>query len=88
MPATEDVALGRYVSLTLAVTQISFLVFNTYYGINVAGVEDEVQGNPVLRLLYSVIQPDLIFLILSVGIRSNKWFWVNTAIITSNRFRH
>ena len=75
-----NLSIGRHVSLALAVTQISFLVFNTYYGVNVAGVEDEVQGNPVLRVIYSVIQPDLIFLILSVGIRSNKWFWINTAI--------
>lgn len=76
----SHLSLGRPESLSLALIQLSFLAFNTYYGINIAGVEDEVQGNAVLRTLYSVVQPDLIFLILSIGIKSNRWFWINTGI--------
>ncbi len=72
--------LGPSGSLVLALIQLSYLTFNTYYGINIAGVEDEVQGNPILRSFYAVIQPDLIFLILSIGMKSDRWFWVNTGI--------
>ena len=76
----SNLSLGRSESLALALIQLSFLAFNTYYGINVAGVEDEVKGNAFFRVMYSTIQPDLIFLILSIGIRSNRWFWINTTI--------
>jgi len=75
-----NLTLGRSESLALALVQLSFLAFNTYYGINIAGVEDEVQGNVILRAIYSIVQPDLLFLILSVGIRSDRWFWINTSI--------
>ena len=75
-----DLVFGRQASLMLALLQLSFLVFNTYYGVNIAGVEDEVQGNAVLRLFYSVAQPDLIFLIMCIGIRSDRWFWLNASI--------
>ena len=70
-----DLVFGRQASLMLALLQLSFLAFNAYYGVNIAGVEDEVQGNVVLRLFYSVVQPDLIFLIMCIGIRSDRWFW-------------
>ena len=76
----SNLSLCRSESLALALIQLSFLAFNTYYGINVAGVEDEVKGNAFFRVMYSIIQPDLIFLILSIGIRSNRWFWINTTI--------
>lgn len=75
-----DLVFGRQASLMLALLQLSFLVFNAYYGVNIAGVEDEVQGNVALRLFYSVVQPDLIFLIMCIGIRSDRWFWCNVGI--------
>lgn len=75
-----DLVFGRQASLMLALLQLSFLAFNAYYGVNIAGVEDEVQGNVVLRLFYSVVQPDLIFLIMCIGIRSDRWFWFNVGI--------
>jgi hypothetical protein len=75
-----DLVFGRQASLMLALLQLSFLAFNTYYGVNIAGIEDEVQGNVVLRLFYSVVQPDLIFLIMCIGIRSDRWFWFNVGI--------
>lgn len=75
-----DLVFGRQASLMLALLQLSFLAFNTYYGVNIAGVEDEVQANAVLRLFYSVSQPDLVFLIICIGIRSDRWFWLNAII--------
>lgn len=75
-----NLILGPQASLALALVQLSFLTFNTYYGVNVAGIEDEVHGNSILRAFYSIVQPDLIFLILSIGIKSNRWFWLNAGI--------
>lgn len=75
-----DLVFGRQASLILALLQLSFLAFNTYYGVNIAGVEDESQGNAVLRLFYSAVQPDLIFLIVCIGIKSDRWFWLNAGI--------
>lgn len=72
--------IGVQGSFVLALLQLSYLIFNSYYGINIAGVEDEVQGNAILRTFYSVVQPDLVFLILSIGIKSNRWFWLNTGL--------
>jgi hypothetical protein len=76
----ERLVFGRGASLFLAFLQLLFLVFNTYYGINIAGVEDVEGGNSLLRTFFAAAQPDLIFLLMSVGIQKNRLFWLNAII--------
>lgn len=71
---------GRPATLILLLVQLVYFLYSMHYGINVAGVEDDGGGNPSVKLLFSIIQPDQLFLILAVGIRSNRLFWVNALI--------
>ncbi len=78
----SDIIFGAGISLLLLFLQLGYLGFNTYYGVNIAGVEDEVQGNALLHLFFWITQPDLLFLILCIGIKSNRWFWSNAVVYT------
>lgn len=71
---------GRMAALTLMLVQLSYFLYSTYYGVNIAGVEDDIVENSNLKLVFSVIQPDQLFLIFAVGIRSNRLFWINAII--------
>lgn len=73
----HDLRFGSTASWILLLLQLSFLAFNSYYEVNLAGVEDEAQGNALFRLAFSIAQPDLLFLLIATGIRSNRWFWIN-----------
>lgn len=64
----------------LLAIQSAFIAYNLYYGANIAGVEDDFQGNNVLRLFFSVSQPDLLFLIVGVGMKSRRMFFTNALV--------
>ena len=64
---------------SLALLQSIFLLNNIYYGVNLAGVEDPDSGSS-FKLLFNVVQPDLLYLIIGVGLKSSRLFWLNTII--------
>lgn len=65
----------------LVMIQCAYLINNIYYGVNLAGVEDAETGSP-FKLFFSVFQPDLIYLVLAVGIVSSRLFWLNLIIFS------
>ena len=65
----------------LVIIQCAYLVNNIYYNVNLAGVEDVGAGSP-FKLFFSMFQPDLIYLVLAVGIVSNRLFWLNLVIFS------
>ena len=65
----------------LAIIQCAYLINNIYYGVNLAGVEDAESGSP-FKFFFSVFQPDLIYLVLAVGIISSRLFWLNLIIFS------
>lgn len=64
---------------SLALLQCIFLLNNIYYGVNLAGVQDPDSGSS-FKLFFSVVQPDLLYLIIGVGLKSSRLFWLNTII--------
>lgn len=67
-------------AVAVLVTQLGFMAYNQYYDVNVAGVEDETPANPALRLIFAVAQPDLLFLIVGIGIESKRLFRANALV--------
>ena len=71
----------------MGVVSICFAVFvflnNIYYGVNIAGVEDPSDGGP-FKLFFNILQSDLIFLVIAVGLASNKLFWMNLFVFASS----
>lgn len=63
-------------ALLLLIWQILFCFFNYYYGVNLAGVYGG-KPNLILNYLFIFLPADVIFLVLSIHIKSNKLFIFN-----------
>ena len=61
--------------------QCIYFANNIYYGVNIAGVEDSSDSGP-FKLFFNILQPDLIYLIVSLGLTSRKLFLINLIIFT------
>ncbi|WP_111860660.1 oligosaccharide repeat unit polymerase [Acinetobacter sp. CFCC 10889] len=60
----------------LLIWQVLFCFFNYYYGVNLAGVYGG-KPNLILNYLFIFLPADVIFLVLSIHIKSNKFFILN-----------
>ena len=65
----------------LLALQCLFLFHNIYFDVNLAGVEDFDSASP-LKLFFSAVQPDLLFLIIAVGLQSARLFCFNSIIFS------
>ncbi|MEG1127661.1 MAG: oligosaccharide repeat unit polymerase [Comamonas sp.] len=73
-------SLGNRVGLFVLIIQLAYFIYSYMYGVNIAGVEDSVEGMVLLRILFSIIQPEIIYLIAAPGLRSRWWFVINSAV--------
>lgn len=64
---------GRF----LLVIQVLYLAFSYYYGVNIAGNHARVEGFSILNYLFIIFQVDILFLIVSVLLKSERLFWLN-----------
>lgn len=71
---------------SLLFLQIAFMTFNISEGINVAGVGATIEGGSALNYLFVILQPDLIFTIVSILLISNKLFFFNVVIFFVSMF--
>lgn len=58
--------------------QVFYAINAFYYGVNIAGVEDLVKSP--FQMVFSFLDPDILFLIIAVSIKSPRFFWINTMI--------
>lgn len=72
--------LGSRVGLGLLGIQISYIIFNKYYGVNIAGTDSLIEGGSFLNYLFIFLQPDLMFLVVGVFLVSTRLFLVNVFV--------
>ncbi|CDS53582.1 hypothetical protein [Polaromonas sp. CG9_12] len=80
MKVRSNLGFGSAGAITILFGQIAYLGYSYFYGVNIAGVEDSVEGNMVFRLAFSILQPELLFLIVAPGLKSDRYFWINSGV--------
>ncbi|QQZ37594.1 oligosaccharide repeat unit polymerase [Pseudomonas sp. SK2] len=70
--------LGRAYGVFLFWLQLAFLTFNQISGVNVAGVDS--QGGGGVSYLFIFLQPDILFILIGLGLKSNRLFWLNCIV--------
>lgn len=74
-------------ALFLFFFQFLFLLYNSYYGTNVAGASIQA-SNPIFNTFFVLLPADLFYILFSPYLKSNKWFILNTLLyIVSNTLR-
>lgn len=74
-------------ALILFLFQFLFLLYNYYYGTNVAGASIKAE-NPILNTFFVLLPVDLFYILFSPYLKSNKWFFLNTLMyVISNTLR-
>ncbi|MDF9617275.1 oligosaccharide repeat unit polymerase [Pseudomonas entomophila] len=76
--------LGGNYGLFLLAVQLFFMAYNQISGINVAGVESH--GSGALNYLFVLVPPDVLFVLIGVGLRSSRWFWLNCLVFLASMF--
>lgn len=76
----SKIQLGSKFGVSLLFIQISYIVFNSYYGVNIAGSGASIEGGSLLSYAYILLQPDLLFLIGGLFLVSWRLFWINALI--------
>ncbi|MEB7575339.1 oligosaccharide repeat unit polymerase [Citrobacter portucalensis] len=67
------------------IIQFLFIIFNRYYGLNIAGAEIDISASPVvLRYFFVILNPDIFFLIYACKSANNNLFKVNCVIYLSS----
>lgn len=74
---TQCIRIGIFVLIVHSL----FVIFNKYYGLNVAGAETDVSASPAaLRYLFVILNPDTLFLIYACKAENNHLFKVNCTV--------
>lgn len=74
-------------ALLLFFFQFCFLLYNSYYDTNVAGVSIRAP-NSILNIFFVLLPADLFYILFSPYLKSNKWFVLNTLLyVVSNTLR-
>lgn len=76
-PSTE-LYFGSLVGLFVFALQIAYVIYSYTFGVNIAGVEKSIDG--ALKYLFYIFQSDYIFIAVSVGLKSNRWFTANALV--------
>ncbi|UMZ10253.1 oligosaccharide repeat unit polymerase [Pseudomonas sp. MPFS] len=58
--------------------QTLYLINSLYFGVNTAGVQDEIKSP--FQFLFTLFDPDTLFLVIVISLRSPRLFWVNTGL--------
>lgn len=75
-----DLAFGSVVASALVFLQVIYMVFNIYYGVNIAGSEKSSEPNFLISYIFVFLQPDVLVCIVAVCLRSTKLVYLNVAI--------
>ncbi|MFJ9989498.1 oligosaccharide repeat unit polymerase [Pseudomonas putida] len=70
--------LGTRYGLFILMLQLFFLAYNQIQGVNVAGVESH--GGGALDYLFILLAPDILFVMIALGLKSGKWFGLNCLV--------
>lgn len=79
----QELSFSDYWGWVLVILQFMFLASNIFYGVNLAGAEDIGTGSP-FKIFFNVFQPDLLYLLIVVGLVSNRLFWLNSIVFASS----
>ncbi|MBR9870835.1 MAG: oligosaccharide repeat unit polymerase [Gammaproteobacteria bacterium] len=60
--------------------QLFFLFFNLIKGVNVAGDGAKIEGGSLINYVFVILQPDILFLLIGVSLKSNRMFFVASCI--------
>lgn len=79
--------IGNKGAIYLLLFQVLFLLYNSIYGVNIAGVAAK-SSNEILNIFFILLPADIFFIIFAPYIASNKLFGLNTLLfIISNILR-
>ena len=79
----QELLFSNHWGWVLVLLQCMFLASNIFYGVNLAGAEDIGAGSP-FKIFFNVFQPDLLYLLIVVGLVSNRLFWLNSIVFASS----
>lgn len=68
--------------ILLCILQISFAIFNYTMGVNLAGSTERIEGGSFMNYFFIFFQPDNLFVIISLCLKSPMLFWINIIIYT------
>lgn len=77
-----DLKLENKWGLLLCILQISFAIFNYTMGVNLAGSTERIEGGSLINYFFIFFQPDNLFVIISLCLKSPMFFWINIIIYT------
>lgn len=81
-----SINLGLGWGYFLAVIQILFVIFNLVAGVNVAGDGARIEGGSAVNYIFILLQPDTLFLIISVLLVSKSIFYINVLVFLVSMF--
>lgn len=74
--------LGAGYGFFILMLQLFFLAYNQIQGVNVAGVESH--GGGALDYLFILLAPDVLFVMIGLGLKSGKWFGLNCLVFLAS----
>ncbi|MAM00603.1 MAG: hypothetical protein CL583_19395 [Alteromonadaceae bacterium] len=77
---SSPLSLGPEWGYLLIVLQVSFAIFNSYMAVNIAGTGARLDESSLLNYVFIVFQPDLLFIIIAISLRSSLLFHINVLI--------
>lgn len=77
----SNFSISENFSIFLFFLQISFIIYNLYFGVNLAGNLVK-SGNWLLNTIFILLPADLFFIAFSPYIKSKKWFYINLVVYT------
>lgn len=66
--------------------QLAFLVFSMQMGINTAGGGGKIEGSSLVNVLFVLLQPDVLFFIVSLHLKSRKVFALSVVVFLISMF--
>jgi len=76
--------LGNCWASFLLVVQIFYLVYSLKNGLNIAGDDKTIEGGSIVNYLLIFLQPDILFLLVGVNLRSNRFFLINVFVFLAS----
>ena len=79
--------IGSKKAFFLFFFQLCFLMYNSYYGTNIAGASIKA-SNSIFNMFFVLLPADLFYILFAPYLKSNKWFLLNSLLyVISNTLR-
>lgn len=72
--------------ITLVILQVSFLIFNSVMGLNVAGGDSRPENGSLLNYFFMLLQPDILFMLTALFLASERLFLINLLVFLLSMF--